>query len=163
MSKTGWNFAVLSPWLTGHESNSTCTRQYGPHNHRIFYTTCYAVFSEQWTVKLVDFGNWNYVLYSSTELQWGTENDMCICLINGINLINGTADMAHITIEFSTQLVVLCFWICYLWADGSYASFPNCFIQYPQSLSSWPLWALLRASGGHSHWLECLSHTTQLH
>ena len=43
--------------------------------------------------------------YSSTQL----ENDMCICLINGIYLINGTANMTHITIEFSTQLVTLCF------------------------------------------------------
>ena len=64
---------------------------------------------------------------------------MCICWINCVYLINGNANMAHITI--STQLVMLCFWFFYLWADGSSASFPVGFIQYQQYLSSWPLWA----------------------
>ena len=60
-------------------------------------------------MELVDFGNWNYILYSSTELEWRTENDMCICLTSGIYVINRTANMLHRTMEFSIQLVRLCF------------------------------------------------------
>ena len=93
------------------------------------------------------------------KLQWRTENDMCICLIDGIYLINGTANMAHITVEFSTQLVMLRFLNLLfvsrriVWINSNWFHPVPTVLEFIATLG--PFWG----AGGQLHWLECLSYT----